>query len=96
MPKFDSISVKSRRSSGVVLRSMRRLFLRGDGGAQFVRRLALDVAHHRHDQPAGRVDGDREVDVREQNARLLAASYQAFNAGSARQALIMARISRSM
>ncbi len=65
-------------------------------GAQLLRRFALDVAHHRHDQPAGRIDGDGKIDVRDQHARLCSGSYQAFKAGSARQAQIIARIRRSM
>ena len=36
---------------------VRRLFLHRNGRTQFVRRFALDVAHHRKDQSAGRVDG---------------------------------------
>ena len=45
-------------------------FLREQGRPQIVGRLVLDVAQHRHDQAARRIDGDREIDVLEQNARV--------------------------
>ena len=47
-------------------------------------------------RPLGRIDGDRQIDVPEQDPRVDAGSYQAFSAGSARQAAMSARINRSM
>ena len=49
---------------------VRGVLLRGDRGPQLLGRLVVDIAQYRHDQATRRIDGDREIDVLEQNARI--------------------------